>query len=142
MKRYVSVLLAIMLVPVLCLDTFADDFAELKNAKASAVYDCLKEEFIYENNSKMPLAVASTTKIMTSLLALEEENIDEEFTVSPSALRTEGSSMGLLEGDRVTLRTLALGMMLPSGNDAANAAAFKISGSREKFLSHSQQTHA
>ena len=112
----------------------ADGFSGLENAKASAVYDCLKEEFIYENNSHEPLAVASTTKIMTCLLTLEQENIDEEFTVSSEAIRTEGSSMGLLDGDKVTLRTLALGMMLPSGNDAANAAAVKIAGSKEKFV--------
>ena len=77
--------------------------------------------------------MASTTKIMTALIALEEENIDELFSVTKAAVTVEGSSMGLLPGDSVTLRTLAKGMLLASGNDAANAAAIKISGSVENF---------
>ncbi len=135
LKKCVSFLLLSCLVLLSAFLSFADGFYGLENARASAVYDCLKEEFIYENNSCTPLPVASTTKIMTCLLTLEQQKLSEEFLVPPEALKTEGSSMGLSEGDRVNLKTLALGMMLPSGNDAANAAAIRIAGSKEKFVS-------
>ena len=104
-----------------------------ENAKAAAVFDRLTETFLYEKNSHESLPVASTTKIMTSLLALEDEAADEVFKVSPDAVRVEGSSMGLLSGDEVTLRDLCFGMLLPSGNDAANATAFKMAGSIQAF---------
>ena len=61
--------------------------------------------------------------ILSALLALEQDGIDEWFTVDTAAIRVEGSSMGLREGDQATLRALAYGMLLPSGNDAAGAAA-------------------
>jgi len=77
--------------------------------------------------------MASTTKIMTALICLESGNLDEQFVVDSSAIKVGGSSMGLVEGDIVTKRSLCIGMLLPSGNDAANAAAIKIAGSFEKF---------
>lgn len=89
---------------------------------------------LFEINKDEKLPMASTTKIMTALIALEEENIDGFFSVNREAVTVEGSSMGLLPGDYVTLRGLAEGMLLSSGNDAANAAAIKISGSAENFV--------
>ncbi len=80
------------------------------------------------------LAMASTTKIMTALLTLEQPNLDAYFTVDSKAILVEGSSMGLLPGDRVTLRGLAVGMLLHSGNDSAGAAAVKIGGTAENFV--------
>ena len=58
--------------------------------------------------------MASTTKIMTTLLCLESGDLDTEFTVDPEAIKTEGSSMGLTEGDIVSKRDLCIGMLLPS----------------------------
>ncbi len=84
-----------------------------------------------EEHEKRPMA--STTKIMTALLTLEQDGLDDFFQVDNDAIMVEGTSMGLLEDDQVTLRTLAYGMLLSSGNDAANLAAVKISGSIEKF---------
>ncbi len=84
-----------------------------------------------QENTRRPMA--STTKIMTTLITLESGDLDTEFTVDPAAVLTEGSSMGLAEGDIVTKRDLCIGMLLPSGNDAANCAAVKISGTMEKF---------
>ena len=71
---------------------------------------------------------------MTALLALEEGGLDEWFAVDGQAIRVEGSSMGLQEGDRVTLRALCGGMLLASGNDAANAAAVRCAGSTAAFV--------
>lgn len=79
------------------------------------------------------LAMASTTKIMTALLTLEQPDLDTYFTVDAKAILVEGSSMGLLPGDQVTLRGLAVGMLLHSGNDARRRSV-KVGGSTEGFV--------
>lgn len=89
---------------------------------------------LYEKNADEHRAMASTTKIMTALLTIEAGDLDREFTVDPLAIMVEGTSMGLLEGDRVSRRDLLYGILLPSGNDAANAAAVSVSGSISAFV--------
>ena len=103
------------------------------SAKAAVVISADTGEVIYAHNAAEKLPMASTTKIMTTLLCLESGGLYDEFTVDSEAIKVEGSSMGLREGDTVTKYALCCGMLLPSGNDAANAAAVKISGSIEKF---------
>ena len=103
--------------------------------KAAVLIEKESGRVLFELNKDKILPMASTTKIMTALIALEEDKIDDYFAVDNRAIKVEGSSMGLLPGDRATLRVLAAGMLLSSGNDAANAAAVKISGSVEKFVS-------
>ncbi|MGN0611351.1 MAG: D-alanyl-D-alanine carboxypeptidase family protein [Ruminiclostridium sp.] len=88
---------------------------------------------LFSKNEKEHRQIASTTKIMTALLTLEAGDIDRQFTVDSTAIKVEGTSMGLREGDIVTRRALCYGMLLPSGNDAANAAAVNISGSKSSF---------
>ena len=105
------------------------------SAKGAILMDSLTGEILYEKNAYTKLPMASTTKIMSAMLALEMcDNPDEQFVVDSEAIKVEGSSMGLQEGDIVTMRTLVYGMLLPSGNDAANAAAVRISGSVEAFV--------
>ena len=104
------------------------------SAKSAVVIDAFSGEILYESNAYERLPMASTTKIMSALLALESGNLDEEFVVDSEAIKVEGSSMGLEEGDTVTMRALVCGMLLPSGNDAANAAAVRASGSVEDFV--------
>lgn len=89
---------------------------------------------LYAQNPDKRLANASTTKIMTALLTLEQPDQDRYFTVDSDAIQVEGTTMGLQPGDSVTLHQLAAGMLLPSGNDAANAAAVEIAGSEEAFV--------
>ncbi|MEG2295313.1 MAG: D-alanyl-D-alanine carboxypeptidase family protein [Oscillospiraceae bacterium] len=102
-------------------------------AKGIVVMQASSGRVLFEQNAYEKLPMASTTKIMTALLALEEKDIDEPFIVNEKAIQVEGTSMGLKVGDEVTLRTLAYGMLMPSGNDAAGAAAIKIAGSIPKF---------
>lgn len=104
------------------------------SAKAAIVIDARTGEILYGHNENDRLPMASTTKIMSALIALESGGLDEQFTVDSDAIRTEGSSMGLREGDIVTMRALVCGMLLPSGNDAANAAAVRLSGSVDAFV--------
>lgn len=104
------------------------------NAEGAVLMEAQSGRVLFEQNADERLPMASTTKIMTAMLALEQENLDEAFVVDSDAIRVEGSSMGLVAGDSVTLRTLAAGMLLASGNDAANAAAVRIAGSKEAFV--------
>lgn len=89
---------------------------------------------LYEKNAYEQRAMASTTKIMTAILTIEAGDLDREFTVDSCAIMVEGTSMGLREGDRVSRRDLLYGILLPSGNDAANAAAVSVSGSTGAFV--------
>ena len=105
------------------------------SAKAVILIDADSGRVLYEHNANTKLPMASTTKIMSTLLAIENGNLDEQFKVDDNAIKVEGSSMGLQSGDLVTMRDLCFGMMLPSGNDAANTTAVRIAGSVEKFVS-------
>ncbi len=124
--------LCIMLIAVMALPVTVH--AEGTSARAAVVIDPSTGAVLYEQNSRGRLPMASTTKIMSALIALESGRLDEEFTVDSEAIKVEGSSMGLQEGDRVTMRALVCGMLLPSGNDAANAAAVRVAGSTERFV--------
>ena len=103
-------------------------------AKAAIVMEARTGRVLFAQDEHKQLPMASTTKIMTALLALEQSGADAMFTVDPQAIQVEGSSMGLREGDKVSLHGLAVGMLLSSGNDAANAAAVRISGSIPDFV--------
>ena len=104
------------------------------SAKAAILISADTGEVLYSRNSSEKLPMASTTKIMTVLLTLESGGLDEEFIVDSEAIKVEGSSMGLQEGDTITKYALCCGMLLPSGNDAANAAAVRIAGSIPAFV--------
>lgn len=79
--------------------------------------------------------MASTTKIMTALVALENaKNLDETFKVDDRSIGVEGTSLYLQKGEEKTLRELLYGLMLPSGNDAAVAIALRISKTEEEFV--------
>ena len=90
---------------------------------------------LYQKNCNERLAMASTTKIMTALLALESGlDLDEEFIVDERSVGIEGTSLYLRKGEKKTLKELLYGLMLPSGNDAAVAIACRVSGSEEEFV--------
>ncbi len=105
----------------------------ITTADAAIVMDADNGRILFAKDIEERLAMASTTKIMTALIALEQDDLEERFTVSEEAVTVEGSSMGLLPDDSVDLLTLVYGLMLPSGNDAANSVAFRIGGSIEGF---------
>ena len=88
---------------------------------------------LFEKNAHEKMSMASTTKIMTALLAVESGSMEKCVTVTKKMTAVEGTSMGLREGDVLTLKNIVKGMMLLSGNDAANAVAEFLSGSAEKF---------
>ena len=84
---------------------------------------------LYAQNENQKLAPASTTKVMTCILAIENGDLNKMVTISKNASGVEGSSIWLSEGEHITLSDLSYGLMLSSGNDAAVAIAEEIGGS-------------
>lgn len=87
-----------------------------------------------ERNADARLPMASTTKIMTAIIIIEDCNLDEELTVNDMAVGVEGSSIYLKKDEQIDVRDLLYGLMLRSGNDSAAALAIHHSGSIEKFV--------
>ncbi len=152
LKKVFSCLCSVLLFSALSLQTFAktneqaltlspvslEEYPlyqkEDLSASAYIVMEATTGRVLYGKNIHERLAMASTTKIIGALMVLEQENLDEYFMVDSDAIQVEGSSMGLTEGDLVSLYSLACGMMLPSGNDAANAAGVRLYGSIDGFV--------
>lgn len=103
------------------------------SAASAAVMECESGKILYEKNADTKRGMASTTKIMTAIVAFEKGKKDDVVKISAKSANIEGSSMYLKEGEKLTLENLVLGLMLVSGNDAATAIAEHIAGSEEKF---------
>ncbi|MEG1437117.1 MAG: D-alanyl-D-alanine carboxypeptidase family protein [Oscillospiraceae bacterium] len=103
------------------------------SAKSAVIIEANSRNIIFEKNAHEKLPMASTTKIMTSLITLEAGIPNDVFRPTDEMLMVEGTSMGLLAGDTVTVKNLVYGMLLSSGNDAANCAAIKVGGNLQNF---------
>ena len=131
LKQAAAALLAAMMVTAV---QTAPSLPPEISAKAAVVIEAETRRVLYQSNAQEQLPMASTTKIMSALLALEHPALEKEFVVDAAAIHVEGSSMGLREGDSVTMYALACGMLLSSGNDAANAAAVAMCGNISGFV--------
>lgn len=103
------------------------------NSKAAVVLDRESKRVLYSKNANEKRAMASTTKIMTGIVALENSKLEEEIVVSKNSARIGGSRLGLKAGDKITMNDLIYGLMLRSGNDAAAQIAETIGGGYEGF---------
>lgn len=103
------------------------------NAEAAIVVDLDSGQELYGKNADRRMAPASTTKVLTALIALERGNLSDEVTISDNAPRVAGTRVYLVAGEKQTLENLLYAMMLNSGNDAAIAVAEHIAGSVEAF---------
>lgn len=136
MKKVICLALSIVLLSVctvMSANAENNDAMPTVSAQACVLYCVDDGKVYYSKNENKRMKPASTTKIMTSLITLEyaaASNTKVEFTQDMTA---EGSSMYLKVGEAVTLEDLAAGMMMASGNDAANAAAITIAGKYENF---------
>ncbi len=134
MKKIVSVLLSILLIFSFSYTVKADNKKDVSvSAEAYVLYCADNGKIISSKNENKRMKPASTTKVMTSLITLEEASSSNKKVKFTKEMIAEGSSMYLKVGEVVTLKDLAAGMMMASGNDAANAAALTIAGSSEKF---------
>lgn len=104
------------------------------SAKSALAVDYESGEILYSRNFKNRLPVASTLKIMTALVVLENLSLPEELVVSEKAASVGENSMGLTAGERLTVEELLYGLMLVSGNDAAVVLAEGVAGSEDEFV--------
>ncbi len=102
-------------------------------SSSSVVLNADTLEIIYQNDPYAKRSMASTTKIMTALLLAESGRLDEIICCSAKMVTVEGSAMGLKAGDYISARDLMYGILLMSGNDAANVCAYFLSGGIEEF---------
>jgi len=110
------------------------------SGKAAVLMDGGSGRILYEKNSHEKLPIASTTKIMTAIVALENGNLNDVVSIPPEASGVEGSSVWLSPGENHSLKDLLYALMLRSGNDAATAIAIHIGGSVEGFVNMMNNT--
>ncbi len=104
------------------------------SAKGMVLMNADTGEILASKNAHLRLSMASTTKLMTALLLAETGTPEKVVVTTKQMVTVEGSSMGLLEGDQVSYHALLAGMLLSSGNDAANTTAIAVAGSVGKFV--------
>ena len=125
---------AVLMLAVLCALCKSD--AEALSAPAVSAKSAIVTSggcVLYEKNPNLRLPMASTTKIMTAIIAIESCPMDEQIEITREQCNVEGSSMYLKPGERRTVRELVTGLLLVSGNDAAQALACHISGDCARF---------
>ena len=132
LKRAVIIFVIIML---MILTSFRGSCLESSDLSAysAVLYYPEAEKILFSKNADSQRSMASTTKIMTSLIALEECTPDAVVTITPEMINVEGTSSSLRQGDKIKLVDLVYCMMLESGNDAANAVALYLGKSFEGF---------
>lgn len=130
MKRFITLLTAFLLFSQLLVFNCA---AVGVSAQSAFAIDGENGIVVYEKNADMKMGMASTTKIMTCLVALENCPLEKKVQVSDCAIGVEGSSIYLQKGESLTMSNLLYALMLQSANDAATAIAYEIGGSIEGF---------
>jgi D-alanyl-D-alanine carboxypeptidase (penicillin-binding protein 5/6) len=103
------------------------------NARSAIVIDAESGRVLFEKNAYIKRPMASTTKVMTAIITLENCDLNEVVTVSRNAALVNGSTINLTTGEKLTMRELMYGLLLRSGNDAAIAIAEHIGGSVDGF---------
>lgn len=123
-------LLTIVLTNVKAIDSYA-----LPNLYSEGIYlmDATTGKVLYEKNADVQYMPASTTKIMTAIIALENCKLTDEVIIGENPPKADGSSIGIEQGEVYTIEELLYGLLLESGNDCAEAIADHIAGSNEAF---------
>lgn len=119
---------------VIVYDTKAIDTPPTVSADGVVLMDKNTGQILYSKNLDSPYPPASTTKIMTALLALEKCNLDDVVTIGKNATDIDGSKIYIFEGEKLTIRDLLYSLLLQSANDCAVALAEHISGSTQEFV--------
>lgn len=121
MKKIIALVLSVLSISLPC--------AALEvSARSAILYEPRTDSILFEKNIHERMAMASTTKIMTAVVVLENTDISEIVTVPASCAGIEGTSMYLKEGEKLSVSDLLYGMLLQSGNDAASTLAYHVGG--------------
>ena len=142
-KLWLLLLCMMILVSVATLPfAFAEGKEFSTTAQSAVVMERESKRTLYSVNPNAHLPIASTTKIVTALTAINHANLDDVVEIPQAACGIEGSSIYLRAGEHLTLRELLYGLMLRSGNDAAVAIALHTAGSIERFAEMMNETAA
>lgn len=132
--KKVLILFCILFIILNFTPTFANEKNNLNlNARSCIVLDRTSKKILFGKNQYSKVKMASTTKIMTATIIIENCDLSQTVTISKKAAGTGGSRLGLETGDKITIRDLLYGLLLVSGNDAAVALAETCSGSIADF---------
>jgi len=137
--KYMIKKIALLLIVCVCsLNIYASEYVNTKdylnvNVPAAVVIDNNTHRILFDKNANEKRSIASLTKIMTCILLVENCELNEVITVPDSVVWVGGSLLGLRKGDNVTAYNLLVGMLLPSGNDAAYTTGMHIGGTIERF---------
>lgn len=131
---HIVIVCLLVLSIIITLPTGASAQKVTTSAQSAILIDQESGRVLYEKNAHTQMRIASITKIMTAILAIESGKLGEKVTISSNAFGTEGSSLYLKQGEKVVLEDLVYGLMLQSGNDAAVAIAEHVGGSLESFV--------
>ncbi|SFL80742.1 D-alanyl-D-alanine carboxypeptidase family protein [Pelosinus propionicus] len=132
-KKKIGISIVVLMLFITTNTVFAATNYPNVTAKSAIVMDAATGKVIYSKAAEERRYPASTTKMMSLIVALEHGNLDDVITVSQNASSTEGSSLWLTQGEQMTMTDLLYGIMLISGNDATVAVAEHVSGSVKKF---------
>ncbi|MFD2209013.1 D-alanyl-D-alanine carboxypeptidase family protein [Virgibacillus halophilus] len=125
----------ILIALITCVALPVDGRAEMTvSARNAILMDQKTGNILFEKDADEKRPIASITKIMTAIVAIESGMLEEQATASRKAVYTEGSSIYLEQGEKMTIKDLVYGLMLRSGNDAAVAISEHIGGSEEGFV--------
>ena len=131
----VMLVLAVILSFTKAVEANSDTEESETNSRIALIYDRASGQILYEKNGEKQTPMASTTKIMTAIVVLENADLTETVTINAKAAGIGGSRLGLKKNDKITVNDLLYGLMLRSGNDAAVALAIHVGGSVENFAS-------
>jgi len=126
---------AVFLFPMLFILISSNCFAENIKSRAAVTIDASTGEILFSKNSNRRLPPASTTKLMTAIVAIENESLSTVVRISQNASRVAPSKAGFKRGDSVPIEGLLYAALLESANDAAVALAEAIAGSEKRFVS-------
>lgn len=129
-----AILILFFLIVIITFSVPNDCAKAYNRSSAIALIDANSGELLYSENSDLRMEIASTTKILTAIVAIENADIFMEYTIPRDAVGVEGSSIYLREGERWRILDLLYGLMLRSGNDAATALAIATSGDIGSFV--------
>ena len=117
-------------------------FISVKVSASTIVMDMDTKRVLYDSNMNEVKLIASTTKIMTALVTINNSNLNDTITIDESILQSTGSNIYIEIGEKITVENLLYGLMLRSGNDAAIALANYVGGSMEGFVTLMNETAA
>lgn len=132
-KKFLIILLLLVLIFSLFTVYISSEQKITVSARSAALYEPETKKFLYTKNSNERLGMASTTKIMTALIAIETLDLNEDVEIDSRAVGIEGSSIYLRHGEIMNALDLIYALLLQSANDAAAALAYRIAGSIEGF---------